>query len=352
MTFTPVESVFGGVALALALYWYAHLLPNTSDGPPSFHTAMCAHPLAVAFVAGQISVGIVLSRFMPSAFDPPPFAALPLARLVLASALLAAGLTVANACVVPHLSLLTTPSMSALLFALCALVASVTATLLSSARFYMPLDGSSPPLWHAPIHGFPARRALVALCAVPLACAALPPLLARVQPHPSALLLEALSYVVGACVAAALVTSGALHPAKLLGVLDLEADLWDPSLGVFILAALIMSALLPPHPDPKLLSDPEPSPFSHIRAHINCTDACCDVCVRAVVGAVLCGVGCGLAGVSPHCALVYFGAFPARVESVAVVLSMVGTTALCSVILSVLDKRGVECAELDAVWRV
>lgn len=149
-------------------------------------------------------------------------------------------------------------------------------------------------------------------------------------------MLETLSYVLGACVATALVAANALHPAKLLSMLDVEADTWDPSVCVMVLSVVVVSASLPIAQTECDVEDPYKGRDSSVHEKHTCA-----VCARAVLGAVLFGIGCGLGGISPHCALIYFGAFPTRLETVAVVVSMLFSTAVCSLALSLLDERTV-----------
>lgn len=325
MPFTPVESVFGGAALAFTLYWHAHYLPPHRDAPPSLRGLLHAHAPTVAFTTGHISVGILLSRVLPSLFHPLPLPALPLTRLLFATVLLAAGLTLANACAVPHLSPLARASPLPLAAAVA--TASATATLFASSRFFAP--AVPQPL------AFPPREHVCLMACALLLCTGLPPLLSGLQARPTPLMQEVLSYALGACTAFALIAANALHPAKLLAFLDVEADAWDASLPLVALSVAVVSASLPAAAAETDVEAAHPALLGPLKREQHAAPACW----RAVLGAILAGIGAGLGGIAPHCALIYFGAFPNRLEAVAVVMAILASTAVCSLLLSFLDDR-------------
>lgn len=358
MPFTPVEAVFGGAALAFAIYWHGRLVPVPVDGPPSLRATLSAHAPSVAFTAGVISVGIVLSHVMPGLFYPLPLTRVPLGRLVIAAGMASAGATLANACRVPHLCPFTSPlRMGIPIIAL--LTAIITATLLASSRFFI-----SQTVIMKKEEGGISRLALLATALLTAAVA--PPLLARAcsPPLPS-LLQETLGYALGAGTALAIIAANVLHPSKLLSALDIEAEFWDPSLPLTIFSVVVLLYVLPTPPSScsplslsslswtarsyaLLLLDGDvvvndefvdtitpplklPDAFDVLHPHT-------DTCPRGVVGALLFGAGCGLGGIPPHCALIYFGAFPSNIHSVAVVVTMLATTAICSIAIAAYDE--------------
>lgn len=470
MQFTPVEAFFGGIALSFVIFWHTRLLPATADGFPSLRATLSAHPVSVAFTAGLISAGIMLSHLLPSAFHPLPLTNLPIIRLILAAALTSAGATLANACRISFVPPppLTTTTISSILstsspsrsipspsprrcpfrISLALFSASLTATLFASARFFTShfqqnylspssathselLSSVTEPSMLFIVHSPP--RPYIALLALALLLAAgASPLLAQIRaPPPPPLLLETLAYVLGTTTGIAVVAADALHPGNALAALDVECDFWDPS---FFITVAVMVAVLRclPQADLKQLhklqqlqsqlefhshlpfislssNDPNlpffttdkrchhqrlqpctlsPSIISTATLSVDSKDGVtegecrhndqlderermmevmedgnvgilhgngeylklpdaaeilkppCEGCGRSVAGAILFGAGCGLTGTAPHSALIYFGAFPTSLNSVAVIVTMFATTAVCSFAISVTEDRG------------
>lgn len=207
-------------------------------------------------------------------------------------------------------------------------------------HFYYHFSYRNHPHHHHHSH---RRRPLlepvyILLVATLLLSASVPPLLARTRaPPPPPLLQEMLGYTLGLSTGLALVSADALHPARVLSALDLEAEKWNPSFLLTLAAAAVVVTSLRPGDHPAMLYGDVHNSVLKLPDPLDVLHPPCNGCMRGVLGTILFGAGCGMAGIAPSSALIYFGAFPTHLHCVAVVVSMLATTALCSLAIAAFD---------------
>lgn len=357
-----LHSVVGGLTLAFSVYWHVRIVPQNNDASPSLRSTLQAKPTSVAFTTAQVSVGIILSRFIPTAFYPCPLSLLPHVRLIISTALQTIGFTIANTCTIPHLSPFVRPSICthripSNVCPLLVIIAISTATLFPSSQsvaqtdphtvfdltlpFALKLTLKLPTFIESQL---PYLVLLIVTFAVTLG---FPPLLLRlIEPPLPSLLVETASYVLGLCYAAIFVASHALNPTKVLASLYISTLTWDPSLWIFVFSSMLTMQILFDYFPPAFTDDHQQPTIDleKLGRETLCTASPTQStpCVRAYLGAVLVAVGFGLSGVSPVAALIFFGASPSNFECVTVVSTMIVFTVLSSVILDVVDQQTTE----------